>query len=65
MPRSCAAASAVGDLPRDLGRARRRERPFARDDRRQRLALDELHREIERAVGRLAEVVDLPRRSDD
>ena len=45
-------------LPRDLRRARRGERAERLAQLRERLALDELHREVDQPVRRLAEVVD-------
>ena len=58
IPMSCAASSALGHLPRDVRRALRRQRARLLDELRERLAVDELHREIDQPVRRLAEVVD-------
>src|SRR5690606_20984907 len=48
----------VGHLVHDARRPRRRQRAARLDEIGERLALDELHREIDQAVGRLAEVID-------
>src|SRR5256714_3841414 len=49
----------IGDLFGDLSGAHRRQWALTSDDGVERLAIDVLHREIQRAVGHLAEIVDL------
>ena len=49
---------AVGDLAGELGRAARLERPLTAHERGERLPLHVLHRQIQRPVRGLAEVVD-------